>query len=574
MASASTGLIADASASIFDESFDSCATTMTNPHPYILTTPKGDLVAFFIEHEHNPDHVTSTALHGGCRACKARFRELHRVSGRNGPIMFPKDRLDTIGDPVLRARVTALSTICQKAKRGDITGAIVMRHGPMIYGYQQTEGFDKYCRSFFHSHAHGPETELSTADSGYLALVGYAFHRYLVVDKQMERLVDNLLVQGSASLELLMRILTHPDMPYGGRWMPAVKWLSSVLTNLEASDVKWTNMTPEQKFVFSAQQIINCGISPDFGDNSVCPLFSTAHGNIIPLLQSARDEEAMKKMCTERLNPAYYQRPTAAPSLGNVAIARATLGDFTNTVMTLAELKELVPTAVFHATGPVPTAEPVSSLSAFATLESAARAGAGAGSSFAARCGRDMLAIKIGALRTVHQFVEFGRAHPEIPVFLVGNHPSHHRGYCAKTTLSTCFLAVPHLWSVELKASGDRMVDIPVPPRTGLVPIIATVLASEYSGSTAPRNVFFVTADAKYARNPMTTNCCYPEFLKVEVRRVCGTAFEALNGTMPLVVPSEPIVAGIAITDMHSDHSIVPLQLMISGFRVTLTHYC
>jgi hypothetical protein len=329
-------------------------------------------------------------------------------------------------------------------------------------------------------------------------------------------------------------------------------------------------MSPEEKFVFSAQQIINCGISPDSADNAVCPLFSTAHNNIIPLLQDARNENAMKKLCTARLNPMHYQRRTAAPSVGNVVIARSILGEFHNMVMTLDQLRDLVPEAVFH------TPESASSLKAFDTLKSAACRSVTGEVSFASRCGTDELNLTIRALKTVDQFVTFTQQHPEISVSLLPEWTNRNFGYCAESTIKKELLeqgAQRHLWSIENNvSSAGRMLDVDSLGGPGPVRIIATVPMFQYTGRTLPRNIIFVIGGAKIKWT--NTNCCYPVFLNTEFRRQCGSAFEALNHTMRLVIPSDPIAAGVAITDTHADHHIDPLHLLIGGQSVTLTHFC
>lgn len=422
---------------------------------------------------------------------------------------------------------------------------------------------DAHRISFFIKHS----SELSTADPEYLTLVESAFQRYLGTDCQMEKLINKLLILSPESLEMMNRIIDKVE--YGIKWKPAMDWLFSILRNLAASSVEWGSMTPTQKFVFSAQQIINCGISQDVSAKAECPLFHIAHDNIIPLLEDAHDENAIMKMCIDRLNPMHYKHPTTESLLDNIKNTDTIFGDFVNTVMKLSELKTYVPTAVLHQSGPL------SSLTAHAThtiLKSAAYVGGNI--STGASCDM-MLKSKIKSLNTVKQFVDFWRAHPDVSVFLVGDQPRHCRGYLATTTLSKDFLKVPYLWGIEDFSieTSSRMIDIPMPPGK-MVPLLAVVPMNDYSKLDLPQNVFFVTADARYNWDPKISNCCHPAFLSTKVQHRCETVFEALNITMPLEIPPEPIVAGIVISDIFYNHHIEPLWLAINGTLVGLIRYC
>ena len=66
-------------------------------------------------------------------------------------------------------------------------------------------------------------------------------------------------------------------------------------------------------------------------------------------------------------------------------------------------------------------------------------------------------------------------------------------------------------------------------------------------------------------------NCCFPELLTSQYQRVCRTAFEGLNRTTKVGVPSGQLMMGIgtSVTDAYGKlHH--PVKLRIDGILVTL----
>jgi hypothetical protein len=66
-------------------------------------------------------------------------------------------------------------------------------------------------------------------------------------------------------------------------------------------------------------------------------------------------------------------------------------------------------------------------------------------------------------------------------------------------------------------------------------------------------------------------NCCFPEFLSVAVRRVCGAAFEMLNNKIRLPVPTVEPAIGRGTSVSGTDKLISPVRVLVEGREFTLT---
>jgi len=187
-------------------------------------------------------------------------------------------------------------------------------------------------------------------------------------------------------------------------------------------------------------------------------------------------------------------------------------------------------------------------------------------SSFAARCGADSLTSRIKSLTRVRDFVALAREHPDITVEIRcgSNVPL----FLATTTLQKSKLqpaAQKHLWSF-MNGRGPKSVEL-----TGLyAPVSHTVPMYEYAGEC--QSVLFVTPDASL-RKTSPVNCCLPEFLDTTIRRVCGPAFEGLNKTTSLLIPSEPHVVGLGTSKKDPTGRLYSsVELRINGNSVTLSY--
>ena len=175
----------------------------------------------------------------------------------------------------------------------------------------------------------------------------------------------------------------------------------------------------------------------------------------------------------------------------------------------------------------------------------------------------------LSKMQSVTRFVELMRQYPKLPVFVKSDSAKMlPYGYLATTTLQPVHLAPDaqrHLWSIENRCSvlsDNRMLAFS--ERTdGLIPVLATVPIYEYAGSSL-KGVMFVLPGAKIMWEQ--TNCCYETFLSDKVRNKCGIHFENLNSTIPLVIPSEPIVGGIVAKNCTQ------IELVIYGITVKLRH--
>jgi hypothetical protein len=91
-----------------------------------------------------------------------------------------------------------------------------------------------------------------------------------------------------------------------------------------------------------------------------------------------------------------------------------------------------------------------------------------------------------------------------------------------------------------------------------------------YEYITNYRNCLFVTPKIKFPAR--IGNCCFPEFLTPEYRRICGTAFEGLNRTTNIGIPTGQPMIGIGISAKDARNQLTePINLRIGGILVTLT---
>jgi hypothetical protein len=141
--------------------------------------------------------------------------------------------------------------------------------------------------------------------------------------------------------------------------------------------------------------------------------------------------------------------------------------------------------------------------------------------------------------------------------------------YIASTTLDKSKLidaAQRHLW-----AFMNSYTPATVGLRSMWTWVSHTVPMYEYTGTY--KSTLFVTPGANLTGVAGADNCCFPEFLEGSIRRVCGPAFEGLNKTTKVVVPSVPHVVGLGITAIDDAGKLyTPVELRVNGIRITLTH--
>lgn len=526
--------------------------------PFILKTKKNGNISVILVHEPNQGAYKLGKSQYDCNTCGDRVRRFHNISGQDGQLLFPVEVLKNF--PTMHV-CHKISEMTKNTCKGPIQKMTVLQ-GDSVYLLPRYVGHDDAKKPY--SHWYLPlsaeyQSDLSVT-ANFAELCEKAFHRY-IISGLFSNLLSRLNSQGVTSLNLMEICLKKVN--YGDRFLPAVGWLKSILDDIKTRGFVYDHLSHAQKLIFQAQHLLNAGITKDgVSQDAVCLLFQTATGNIVDLLESANSEKEMMRMCEERLSPEKYQRRTTDASEGQISMAIKQLGDFKNRVMLISELLEIIPETIVHHDS---TDQVISSMDGFhAQLKKLNEKVQH--KSFSDRCNSDSLSIQIKKLTTVTEFVALTREHPEISVEIE----------CSKK--SVVYLAVTTLDMEKLQPATKRhlwaFMNSKRPYHIGLneeyTRVGHTVPMYEY---TYPyKNVLFVTPDAKMT---FTDNCCFPEFLDTSIRRICGTAFEGLNKTMPLSIPSkpEPLVLGLGISASTEGNRLMnPVNLLINGIKVLLTH--
>ena len=338
------------------------------------------------------------------------------------------------------------------------------------------------------------------------------------------------------SIEIFIRIAN--DSTYGEKIIPGAKWLRMVLGKIDlyANGKKTFDHLEAKELI----PLIGDIIFSSQTDSGVITDYHQANGgNVLGLLQTAQSEEAMKKIMVQRMCPTSYQRRVAPPKMGNIKEAAKTLGEFTNTIHTLEELRELPNTVtVCDIDGGEAAEEGVTSDVYASLMTSAQKKDPQQGKfNFAARAKSSVLSPT--TLTELMAMIKDGRI-----TKLQLDVSSHSLTYTAKTTLNRDRIIHPYLWwyqqETQTKVRGKQVV---------------TDITHTKTSSHDNYTFRIEGLDRKiYGWKDLgsTSNCCFPEFLETSVRRTCGPVFEAFNKRVPISVPSGPISLGVGTSVKNS----------------------
>lgn len=425
--------------------------------------------------------------------------------------------------------------------------------GDYVGGYSEEQGVNPITKTpFRHYHIKIPEDKRSEVDAVEARLLEKAFLRYC--PRLLPKILDTLLPrQGLASRDdkiatikkaLLITESALPEVIYGNRIAPSVRWLLRVVEYFEKEQRLPHERTPSQMWILCAQMLLWTQIQPDGTHSAVSPIIQQAHGNVIPLLDKATSKTAMMSMLGKRVDPRNYQRPTAAPTKGQVENAMTTLGEFSNRILTQQEAGDLP-----HA---IRLLSSSSSMAAFQgmlpTTTISKRKNPGG---FADRCDSQE---KGGSISTVKKLLDSLRSFPgkKLEVRTRGMPDI----YVASSTLDASKLCVPHLWAFTGTHGAGYF-----PDEWSEVAVVNPL----YEYVEIYKSVMFVL---KNVRPPKSIgNCCFPEFLTPEIRRTCRTAFEEINRRVPLIIDVKmPPAMGIGVSATNENGDLrTPLIVRFDG---------
>ena len=544
--------------------------------PPVLFTVDGKKVVMAFEHKNNSTSCLRKATKlarsiDHCNICEERVRKFF-------PLSIPDK--DGCGIPLFLNHDTTPEPYKKLARRNEkycaetsITGLCIIT-SDFLLDYPEEEGMDPRMegRLFHHFHVRLPEKTDADVD---VDLLHKAFCRYC--PELLPGMLDTLLPLSKWTLnnglaEMIKDIKTSlecirdaiPEITYGEKIEPSVSWLWRVVERFESMRKMPDQLTPHQRWLFCAEILLWTPISPDGLDhqNAVSCVIQQAHNNVIPVMSSANNRSALIKIMNHRLSPLNYQRRTAAPTVGQVQNALQGLGDFTNRIMTLTEAAK-IPGAVvvgFHQ-------QPVSSMEAFSSMIKEAKATAATDPvqpkkspwGLAARCGPQIHGLR--------DLVKYARAHPESKMHLDAS-GTMESVYVAHTTLSAEKRCVPYLWAFHGDNKENSESKKKVFPFGGQWTEIAVIIP-QYE-TLVQQNALFLLRGVDHVPAD-TLNCCFPSFLNVAVRRVCGPAFEKLNKKIRLPVPTKEPAIGRGTSVRAGNKLIFPVRVLVEGKEIMLT---
>lgn len=524
--------------------------------PLIVTDDDGEKFSFLFVHQvrlGNQEKARSMMKKAlKCTQCATSFGVLHNVSDQDGSIW---KKLETTPSHYCHHEALArMGSLAHIAVEMPIVELLMLETSTVNDDAEKSGGFSHIVRTV-------SPTDITTCKNDErITLIKQCVGRY-VTSGLFCRFMDRLNRQDLNSLNLMKTCLDKT--PYGHIFLPAVLWCQAILTNFKSHAKPWSFFSPKEKIAFALEHIIRGNLAKDsFG--SVSLLFQTAYGNIVDLLEDAKSEDAMIKLCANRLNPENYQRRTADATLQQVQIAIKSLGDFTNWIMTKEQAEKLIPEMVTHGvavltpTEPISSIDSTSSMTGFMAQMAIAKAKQTHLPSFASRCDKSSQDVDILGIKTLHDFVKVTRQNPNLKVEIDSG--SHSVAYVASTTLDK--IVHRHPWAfMNYSASFCGL-------RDSWKEVSYTIPMYEYI--EGHKNAIFVIKN--FRPTSRLGNCCFPEFLTPEYRRTCGPAFEGLNRTTQITVPDGTIMVGLGVSAKDLCGTLTsPVKLRVNGIIITLT---
>ena len=536
--------------------------TSTNIKPLVVSGPDGEIWSWLFEHEapagnRNSSYRIMKSLYN-CHMCSDRFGTMTPISDTDGSICLPFMNISS--EYIHHSQFHKMGQFAIDTCKNPISNLVLVQN-PSVFGYvEKVGGWSHILRTVNPSHL------TTCTNEERITLIKNCIPRY-VTSGLFQRFMSRLVNQDKDSLGLMKTCLDKAA--YGHKFIPAVDWCGAVLDDCATYSKPWAHFSPKEKIGFALKHVMCAGLTKDIS-GSVAMLFQTANSNIIGLLEDAKSESAMIKLCAERLSPENYQRRTADASEGQIENAIKYLGDFNNTILNTERAMELIPEMVCHGqskttlafSASAGTDATSSSMSGFAAQLAKVQLKTPAISSFATRCGKSSIDVEIKDINTVKKFVDFTRAHPELKVEI--SLDSGSIAYAAETTLDKDMISHRHLWAfmtTPKSAFGLSGLSSSWAEVTNTIPM--------YEYITGYKCAIFVVSGIKTTSD--FRNCCLPEFITPAYRRVCGPAFEGLNKTMKMVIPAGQLMAGIG-TSVKDNYDTLysPINLRINGIVATL----
>lgn len=451
-----------------------------------------------------------------CQTCTSRMKQFVRLSNGLKPLLF-SPRIHSLDSHYIE-----WSELNQEICKTKITRVKILV-GDTVHHYQKQSGpFDHYFISI-------PSEKQSSITHDQARLYEKAIERY--VPSILPRMVMDILNNGDPStmksmkksLQLFKTCL--PKIPYGNKMDSSVDWLMRIVDYYQEHTFSTSSFSIDYIRILFWTPIDKDGMH-----GAVSPLIQQCIHNILPLLSDAKNEKALIQMLTSRLSPQNYQRPSTTKSLSNGQITNAIhhLGSFVNTLMTWNKAKDTIPNLII-----MNNTKKDNSMTAFENMRTVKSKKP---YSFASR------AVPT-SFSSIDDFISYLRVNPETCIEI---HTHNTRvAYLAQTTIDPSVICVPHFWAFQNGQSVSYFNLQEWEEVKAVVPM--------YEYIHTHSNLLFVVRENEKVKTSLLSNCCFPEFLSVQYRRLCRDAFERLNREMKLQIPDDKdIMVGIGVSKTNS----------------------
>jgi hypothetical protein len=480
----------------------------------------------------------------GCYCCGLFAAKASECSDQKGQIFLPSNVMYHAENDIHKESYQKAHKLASECVKQQISGIYVLRKGSGFLFDNLPNDNEK---GFPHFYIRVSSEFHSNIDYETIRLLEEAFKRY-IVQGQMGRLIQRLILQGKQSCEIFEKILQTVD--YGDKFLNTLRWAMQILDDLESGSLD--RMSDKDRYLFLFKHLIKQKLDNDLTSGAVSFVCQQLN-QLVGLMESAKNEDGMKKLVEERLHPSNYQRPTADPTEGNVSEAMRLLGDFKITVNKISDHQNVVPVGVTKS-------DEFSAMQGFQALKLSAQKKEKS-ETFADRCGGTKQ-IQIKDIITCKQLVDYCRLHPESEIkFLSGGTLL----YYASNTLGTNKLCYPFTWAFQNYIALNQWNIKSGSSVTHIIP------GYEQLENTGFKHILFVCDGASMlATTPVNT---FPEFLRSEYRRTCGTAYEALKNTMKLEIPSgEPLAFGVGTSSCDEEGRLMTkIELTIDGINCSIS---
>jgi hypothetical protein len=589
---------------IFDEAID----VLAKCSPFTASDAKGDKQIAFLVRLFDPtskkttmdsstDPATSTSMiirdEWGCQECRKRVHKLFNLVDANGDGILEPDADDVTLTEEQKAMVAEVKKFIHERNRDRAKGpeeTWQLHVVATVDEWQKTSNSldKKFTKEGVHHYRNEINTfiNLQTKNKGGfdhyymnpsavssegidLLLMNKAFHRY---QRLMSTLFDKFMTQEDwdgmiESLEIMLKILSGAT--YGHKFVSSTTWF---LNCFKRSEKPFYRMSLIERANFIGNAICSAPIGHEIGNQAAIPFYHQVNDNILGLLESAKGEEAMRKMVEMRLDPNFYQQKTAAPKAGAVAMAAKELGQFS---MSIATVKEIETDPRFSAT--IKVGKSTNSQSSETTTDiyaglrtkgnnNSTRNPTGA-AGFASRVGnnpnrlpafvgRDNRGKPTMTVEELMRNVNNGNIY-DIEVYYTSE---FHEAVLTSTTLKEEKLIHPHTW-LFLNNQAKRFQTYKYLKVTHIVPIVTQTHS----------NCIFVMEGARDAINrlPIHSNLCLGEFLNSKYH-ACKSTFMEVGRMMGTKTPpaSEGELAfgfGVSKAKQNGSYLNEDIEIFING---------